>query len=43
MSLHPSTFEHLKPTDGQLKDMAVVRVAAAAYAKELEAVLPEGP
>jgi hypothetical protein len=43
MSLHPSTFEYLKPTDGQLKDMVKLREAARVYAEVLDAILPEGP
>jgi hypothetical protein len=43
MSLHPSTFEYLKPTDAQLDAMAQVRAAAKAYADVLDQVLPEGP
>lgn len=40
--LHPSTFEYLKPTDEQIKEMAKVRSATAAYADILEVVLPDG-
>jgi hypothetical protein len=43
MSLHPSTFEYLKPTDAQISDIAVVRKAAADYAAVLDELLPEGP
>jgi hypothetical protein len=43
MSLHPSTFEYLKPTDEQIEAMAKVRAAAKAYADVLDAILPEGP
>ncbi len=43
MSLHPSTFEYLKPTDEQLGQMAVVRQASATYAAILDANLPDGP
>ena len=43
MSLHPSTFEYLKPTDGQLFRMNNMRNAAAMYAATLDASLPEGP
>jgi hypothetical protein len=43
MSLHPSTFEYLKPTDKQLHDMGRMRQAAANYARLLEEVLPNGP
>lgn len=43
MSLHPSTFEYLKPTDPQIEQMARVRAASAAYCAVLEAELPDGP
>ena len=43
MSLHPSTYEYLKPTDDQINAMSKVRAAAKAYSDILEAALPEGP
>jgi hypothetical protein len=43
MSLHPSTFEYLKPTDVQLEQMSRVRAAAKRYADVLDEELPEGP
>lgn len=43
MSLHPSTFEYLKPTDAQIEQMARVRAAAKTYADILDAELPDGP
>jgi len=43
MSLHPSTFEYLKPTDAQVDTMAQVRAAAKVYADALDALLPDGP
>jgi hypothetical protein len=43
MSLHPSTFEFLKPSDEQIAQMAEVRKAAAEYAAILDRALPEGP
>jgi hypothetical protein len=43
MSLHPSTFEYLKPTDLQIETMAKVRTASANYAKVLDDLLPDGP
>ena len=43
MTLHPSTFEYLKPTDEQITAMALVRTAAKEYADKLEAILPDGP
>jgi hypothetical protein len=42
LSLHPSTFEYLKPSDAQVAQMAVVRAAAAEFAKVLDANLPNG-
>jgi len=43
MELHESTFEYLKPTDDQTKDMQAVRAAAKKYAEILEIHLPDGP
>lgn len=43
MSLHPSTFEYLKPTEDQLEAMAAMRFAAFDYACKLGALVPEGP
>jgi hypothetical protein len=43
VSLHPSTFEYLKPTDAQIDQMARVRAAAKVYADALDELLPEGP
>lgn len=43
MSLHPSTFEYLKPTDDQIECMAKMRSASKAYCDALEALLPDGP
>jgi hypothetical protein len=43
MGLHPSTFEYLKPTAGQLVDMADARTAAFHYANALDRLIPEGP
>ena len=42
MTLHPSTFEYLEPTDAQLLDMADLRRAAVVYATVLDRVLPDG-
>lgn len=38
-----TTFEYLKPTDDQVKQMSVVREAAKVYATALDAALPDGP
>lgn len=43
MSMHPSTFDYLKPTDDQLERMARVRAAAKAYNDVLDKELPDGP
>ena len=43
MTMHPTTYEYLKPTDAQLDAMARVRAAAKAYSDVLEAELPDGP
>lgn len=43
MSLHPSTFEYLKPTDVQIEQMAVVRAAAKVYSDILDSALPDRP
>lgn len=41
--MHPSTFEYLKPTDEQFKQMTAVREAARVYCEALEIWLPDGP
>ncbi len=41
--MHSSTFEYLKPTEGQIETMAKVRGDAATFARTLEALLPDGP
>ena len=43
MTLHPSTFEHLKPTDQQLGLMGDARAAFKNFVEELDRLLPEGP
>jgi hypothetical protein len=43
MSLHPSTFEYLKPTDEQMKTMGAVRDAFLGFALTIEPYLPDGP
>ncbi len=42
-TMHPSTYEYLKPTDAQIEAMKLVREAAKVYSEVLEKVLPEGP
>lgn len=41
--LHSSTFQYLKPTDEQVKDMAFLRAAAGEYAEAIEMRVPNGP
>jgi hypothetical protein len=41
--MHISTFEYLKPTGEQLKQMEEARQRAFVYANALEAILPDGP
>jgi len=41
--LDRTAFEYLKPTEQQLADMTECREAAAAYARVIEKVLPDGP
>lgn len=41
--LHPSTFEYLKPTDGQMEAMGDARLAASIYARCLNELVPDGP
>lgn len=43
MTLHPTTFEYLKPTDEQIETMAKLRKASADYAAEVDRLLPDGP
>lgn len=42
MTMHPTTFEYLKPTDAQIEAMAKLREAARVYCDALE-TLPDGP
>ena len=42
MSLHPTTYEYLKPTEHQFAVMSRVRAAAKEYNDILDACLPEG-
>ncbi|HXE51267.1 MAG TPA: hypothetical protein VN663_23010 [Ramlibacter sp.] len=43
MSLHPSTFQYLKPTDAQLEIMAHVRAEFESLATEIDGIVPDGP
>lgn len=40
--MHPSTFEYLKPTEDQVNQMTVARLATATYADILSELLPDG-
>lgn len=42
-TLHPSTFEYLKPADEQLEQMSRVRSAFKAFVDVIDAELPAGP
>ena len=42
MSLHPSTFEYLNPTDAQLQQMADVRHVFAEFVAYIEVHVPDG-
>jgi hypothetical protein len=41
--LHPSTFEYLKPTEKQMRDMEDVRSLFRRFARELDRYIPDGP
>lgn len=43
MSLHPTTFEYLKPTDGQVDVMNHLRKVTADYAAVIDQALDDGP
>lgn len=43
MTLHPTTFEYLKPTDDQLESMAYVRAAFAQFISHIDVHIPDGP
>lgn len=43
MTLHPSTFDYLKPRQGQLDVMNALRDATRCYAELLENALDDGP
>lgn len=42
MALHPSTFEYLKPTDGQTDVMNHLRKLSADYAAAIDRALDDG-
>lgn len=41
--MHESTYEYLKPTEGQMNAMSDLRQAARIFGDILDALLPEGP
>jgi len=41
--LHATTYEYMRPTDEQLRLMALLRTAARQYSDMLVEFLPEGP
>ena len=41
--MHDSTYEYLRPTDGQIETLAKLRSASRDYSKALEDLLPDGP
>ena len=43
MGLHPSTFEYLKPREGQVDVMNALRAITAEYAQKIDQALDEGP
>ena len=43
MSIHPSTFEYLKPSDAQIEVMDHLRKVTAEYADQLDQALDNGP
>lgn len=38
-----TTFDYIKPSEGQLNTMARLRAAAVAYSRAIERELPDGP
>lgn len=42
-TLHPSTFEYLKPREGQVEVMNSLRKTTADYAAAIEQALDDGP
>jgi hypothetical protein len=43
VTLHPTTFDYLLPTECQKEKMSLLRMAAKQYAEILDKALPEGP
>ena len=43
MTLHPSAFDYLKPTDGQVDVMNALRKLSKDYAQAIDQALDDGP
>ena len=43
MSLHPSTFDYLKPREGQIEVMNALREYTKEYAERINQALDDGP
>ena len=43
MSLHPSTFDYLKPREGQIEVMNALREYTKEYAERIYQALDDGP
>ena len=43
MSLHPSTFDYLKPREGQIEVMNALREYTKEYAERIDQALDDGP
>ena len=43
MSLHPSTFDYLKPREGQIEAMNALREYTKEYAERIDQALDDGP
>jgi hypothetical protein len=42
-TMHPTTFEYLKPNDGQMYEMGLLRKEFSHFAGHILASLPAGP
>jgi hypothetical protein len=42
MELHPSTFDHVKPTDEQAETMRQASALSKGYADDIAGILPDG-
>ncbi len=43
MSLHPSTFDYIKPREGQIEVMNALREYTKEYAERIDQALDDGP